>query len=164
MFDSITSGASNDIEKATQMVTRMVRRYGMSRMGFRMYGNDEKNVFLGRDITEHSKDYSDDLAHQIDEEINGILSQCYEDGKRILIEHKTQLTMISKILREREVLSFEDLDALMKTGQLPPALDEGISPSAPPPPAAMANSAADEETGFRPSLPGFEPPLHGSRA
>lgn len=163
VFGSITSGASNDIEKATQMVTRMVRRYGMSKMGFRMYGNDDRNVFLGRDITEHSKDYSDDLAHDIDEEINGILARCYDEGKDILLSHRQQLTMISKVLREREVISYEELDALMKTGALPPP---ALSPSGPTDSASPKTTAAGspDEPRFPAPLAGLPPPLAGSHA
>ncbi len=163
IFGSITSGASNDIEKATQLVHRMVRHLGMSKLGFRTYGKEERNVFLGRDIMEHSKDYSDELAHEIDDEINRTLNECYVDGKRILLEHKTQLVLIAGVLRDQEVITSTELDALMKTGKLPePVIEQPVSQILSVP--DVMDQHIPEESHLGSGVRPLEPPLQGSRA
>jgi cell division protease FtsH len=108
VFHSITSGASNDIEKATELARNYVCTYGMNpKLGTRKYGKSDNTVFLGRDYSDHSKDYSEHTAHLIDEEIKALIEQCYHDAKSILTTHRDQLDLMSKLLMKKEVLEGE---------------------------------------------------------
>ena len=111
-FHSITSGASNDIDRATEMARGYVCSYGMSeKLGRRRYGKSQGMVFLGRDYSDHSKDYSEATAREIDEEIKNLIERCYNDAAEILKSKYEQLEFISKRLIESEVL---DSDAFKK--------------------------------------------------
>ncbi|NQY74942.1 MAG: AAA family ATPase, partial [Candidatus Margulisbacteria bacterium] len=113
IFGSITSGASNDIEKATDLARHYVCSYGMTnKLGTRKYGKDSHNVFLGKDFSDHSKDYSEATARDIDEEIQAVIQRCYNDAKILLVKHKKKLIEISKILMEKEVIEKEAFEAL----------------------------------------------------
>ncbi|MCX5749651.1 MAG: ATP-dependent zinc metalloprotease FtsH [Candidatus Saganbacteria bacterium] len=109
VFSEMTSGAHNDLERATELVRKMVCEYGMSSLGPRTYGKPNRQVFLGRDLGEQ-KDYSDMTADAIDKEINGIINACHEKAKKLLIKNREKLTAIAKDLREKETLEGEHLD------------------------------------------------------
>ena len=118
MFNEMSSGASNDIERATETARAMVCRWGMSdKLGPLAFGKSEGEVFLGRDFSAN-KDYSEDTARQIDAEVRGIVLGCYENGKRLLTEHKEALHRISDALVEYETLDAEDVNILLQGGQL----------------------------------------------
>ena len=113
----ITTGASNDFEKATSMAKRMVCEWGMSEMGPMAYGKPEGEVFLGRDFT-RQPDYSEDTARKIDSEVNRIVAASYNRGKKIVTDHRSALEAIANVLLEKESLDGEEIYAIIheKTG------------------------------------------------
>ena len=112
VFDELTTGASDDIKRATDLAHKMVTEYGMSdRLGPRTFGNKQGMVFLGREITEQ-RDYGDKVANLIDEEVHNIIEQAYETAKNILIENKPKLTYMAERLITQETLEGEELEAI----------------------------------------------------
>ncbi|MEI7579910.1 MAG: ATP-dependent zinc metalloprotease FtsH [bacterium] len=114
IFGDVTSGASNDIEKASNLARRMVKSFGMSkRMGLIKYGEDQSSQYLGYNY-EESKNYSESTAREIDEEVKRIIDECYAKAKKILEEHKPILDKIVAALLDKEVLDDKDFDAFFK--------------------------------------------------
>ncbi len=112
VFDDITSGASNDIEQVTRMARAMVTRLGMSDdLGPMVYGQAQELVFLGREISEQ-RDYSDDVANQIDREVRRIVQEAYVQARSILAEYRGQLDAIATKLLEVETISREEFEAI----------------------------------------------------
>ena len=110
IFNEMTTGAQNDIERATKLAQAMVTSFGMSdKLGPRTFGNKEEMVFLGREIAEQ-KDYSDETAKQIDDEIHNIIREAQETARRILTENKDRLVSIAKKLIAQETLEGEELE------------------------------------------------------
>ncbi len=117
VFGDITTGASNDLERVTQMARAMVTRYGMSdRLGPMVYGQKEELVFLGREIGEQ-RDYSDAVAEEIDAEVRRIVHEAHELAKRILSENRDKLDAIAKHLIEVETLDAAEFAAFFDGGQ-----------------------------------------------
>ena len=113
VLDDFTTGAGNDIERATDLARKMVCEWGMSpQMGPMSYGKKEEQIFLGREIATH-KDYSDETAKRIDAEIATIISSGYETTKSVLSENLATLHRLAEELIRREVLNAEDLDAII---------------------------------------------------
>jgi cell division protease FtsH len=122
IFNEITTGAQDDIERATKLARKMVTDYGMSmKLGPRTFGHKEELVFLGREISEQ-RDYSDKIAEQIDDEVHNIIQQAYETAKRILTENKPKLIHIAERLITLETIEGESLEALFNepVTELPP--------------------------------------------
>ncbi|MFL5353727.1 ATP-dependent zinc metalloprotease FtsH [Archangium sp.] len=118
IYNEMSSGASNDIERATETARAMVCRWGMSeKMGPLSFGKSDGEVFLGRDFNS-AKDYSEDTARQIDAEVRVIVMSCYEAGKRVLTEHLEGLKRVADALVEYETLDAEDVNILLQGGQL----------------------------------------------
>ena len=112
IFDEMTTGPGNDIEQATKMARRMVCEYGMSKkLGPIALGHKEELVFLGREIGEQ-RNYSDEVAYEIDIEIRQIIDEAYQKAKSILSEHKAKLIEISDLLVQREVLEGDEFESL----------------------------------------------------
>ena len=112
--DAITTGASNDLEKVSEMARKMVTSYGMSeKMGNMTYGKDQEHVFMGRDFG-HTRNFSEEIAADIDKEIKRIVDECYNTAKTLLSENKDILDYISKKLLEEETLDEKDFVALME--------------------------------------------------
>src|SRR5512141_2190811 len=109
----VTTGASNDFEKATEMARRMVCEWGMSELGPLSFGRPEGEVFLGRDFA-RQPDYSEDTARKIDAEVNRIVTSSYTRGKKIIVEHRAALEEVAKQLLERESLGGEEIYAIIK--------------------------------------------------
>ena len=153
IFDEVTTGASNDLERATKVALSMIKRYGMSEaLGPRTFGKREELVFLGREISEE-RDYGDRVAEEIDEEVKSMISMAYTRAKEILITNKPRLVQLSEYLIEHETITGESLDRLFEEGGL------GGEPGAPaippePPPHAPAPP--------QPSIPQPAPSLGGS--
>ncbi len=123
IFNEITTGAQNDIERATKIARKMVTDYGMStKLGPRTFGHKEELVFLGREISEQ-RDYSDKVAEQIDDEVHNIIQQAYETAKRILTENKPKLIQIAEKLITLETIEGEKLEALFNEPVLEPSLE-----------------------------------------
>jgi cell division protease FtsH len=115
VFNDITSGASNDLERVTKMARAMVTRLGMSDdLGPMVYGQKEELIFLGREISEQ-RDYSEAVAEQIDKEVRSLVNDAYEKAKGILIQYRDILDTIARKLLEVETLSREEFEALFPT-------------------------------------------------
>ncbi|MGD8781455.1 MAG: ATP-dependent zinc metalloprotease FtsH [Ignavibacteria bacterium] len=120
IFSRYTTGAGNDIEKATNLARKMVCEWGMSeKLGPLAYGQNEEEIFLGREITKH-KDYSEKTAQDIDSEIRGIVNGCMERAEKILNDNIEILHKLSLELLEREILDSEEIDKIIKGEELPP--------------------------------------------
>ena len=114
IFEDVSGGASNDIERATKIAKQMVTKLGMSDLlGLRAFGNDHGEVFLGRDFSS-SQDYSDDTAAKIDSEIHKIISEAYDNAKRILAENMDKLHFVAEFLVRNEVMDGEQFAAAME--------------------------------------------------
>lgn len=150
VLDDISTGASNDLQRATDTARAMVTRYGFSeRMGPVVYGTDPGETFLGRDFGQ-GKGYSENTASEIDNEIRDIMDESYETARRILTEHMTELHRVAGVLMEREKISGEEFDVLMKGENLAPfGLDT-------PAPAATPASAEQPAAPEQPSEPSDE--------
>ena len=113
IFESVTSGASNDLERATAIARKMVCEWGMSdKLGPLSYGEKEGEVFLGRDYG-HVKNYSEATAMAIDDEIRRIVEECYERTTEILSQHKDSLIIVSEALLERENMDGSEIKAMI---------------------------------------------------
>lgn len=112
--DNITTGAQNDLEKVTQTARNMVATYGMSyKMGNMAYGKGQENVFMGRDFG-HQRDYSDEIAADIDKEVKKIVDERYNLAKELLLANRDMLEVIAKELLERETLDEAEFESIMK--------------------------------------------------
>jgi cell division protease FtsH len=120
MFDSSTSGAGNDIDKATDLARKMVCDWGMSeKLGTINYGQKDENVFLGREIAQH-RGYSEQTARLIDEEVRRIVDEAYDRSFKLLKKNKELLERVGEELLERETLAKDELEALRAGKKLPP--------------------------------------------
>ena len=117
-FNEVTTGAHDDFKKATNIARKMVTEYGMSSLGPMMLDEPSENTFLGRDYHKN-KNFSDIVAHEIDEEMRDIIRTCYENSKKILNENKDLLKLIAETLLEEETITKEQIDYLVKHGHLP---------------------------------------------
>ncbi len=112
VFDDITSGAANDIERVTQMARNMVTRLGMSKnLGPLVYGQKEELIFLGREISEQ-RDYSEAVAEQIDGEVRRIIDSAYERATKTLTQYRKNLDAVANKLLEVETLSREEFEKI----------------------------------------------------
>lgn len=112
VFDDITTGASNDLERVTKMARAMVTRLGMSEeLGPLVYGQKEELIFLGREISEQ-RDYSEAVAEKIDAEVRKLVNQAYERAKSILIQYRDKLDKIAQRLLEVETISREEFESI----------------------------------------------------
>jgi cell division protease FtsH len=125
-LNHMTTGASNDIEKATELARRMVCEFGMSSLGPITFGKKEEQIFLGREIAQH-QDYSEDTAIKIDQEVKRIVMEQYSRARQIIMENKESLTRVAEALLERE--SLDALEIRRLVAGLP--LDEDDGPPAP---------------------------------
>jgi len=122
VFEHYTTGAGNDIEKATNIARKMVCEWGMSeKMGPMSYGAKEEEIFLGREIQKH-RDYSEKTAIDIDEEIRSIINHGMNRAEKILMDNIDLLHKLSKELLEREILDSEEIEKIIKGEELPPIL------------------------------------------
>lgn len=113
MLDDISTGASNDIQRATQIANMMVTRYGMSdKLGPIMYGSDSNNVFLGYDLA-NKNTYSEHIAAQIDDEVKAIIDSAYQKAKDILTEHNDKLIAVAETLLVKEKMSGDEFEDIM---------------------------------------------------
>jgi len=146
----ITTGAGNDIERATDIARNMVCEWGMSDLGPLAFGKKEEAIFLGREIAQH-RDFSEDTAVQIDKEVKRIVSKAYDKAKSTLDTNRETLDRIAKALLDREVLDANEVKMLMEGKDLPE------KPRTPPTPPPQGATSADPKV-VRPELrpaPGF---------
>ena len=114
IYNDVTGGASNDIERATKIAKRMITQLGMSdTLGPRAFGSNQGEVFLGRDFSS-SQDYSEEIAAQIDREIHEIISGAYEKAKKILRDDIQRLHFISEFLLKNEIMDGDQFKAVME--------------------------------------------------
>jgi cell division protease FtsH len=147
----ITTGAGNDIERASDIARKMVCEWGMSELGPLAYGKKEEAIFLGREIAQH-RDYSEDTAIHIDAEVRKIVTGAYEIARNIVLNNRENLERIALALLDREVLDANELRLLMDGKPLP----EKILPASPPPsqPVTRVEPKPTPRPELRPA-PGF---------
>lgn len=130
-FDDVTTGAVNDIERATNIAKDMVTLYGMSDLGPIKYNSGSENVFLGRDYNSPNN-VSGQVAFEIDQEVRKIVNSCHEKAKEIITAHKTELIRIAENLMEYETLTSEEIQKVVKGESIADDFkDNGAAPSAP---------------------------------
>ncbi len=112
VFNRISTGASNDIKRATELAQHMVRNWGMSNLGPMSFSKGEEQIFLGREIAQH-RDYSEETAKKIDEEINRLIKNSYDRAKQVLKENLDILHRLSALLLEKETVLGKELDELI---------------------------------------------------
>ena len=118
IFNEITTGAHNDFEQATKIARAMVTEYGMSSLGPLQLEQTEGSVFLGRDYNK-SRNFSSQVAYEIDQEMRKIIDECYKKATEIIKENKDLLDLIANTLIENETLTKEQIDYLVENGKLP---------------------------------------------
>ena len=124
----LTTGAGNDIERATELARRMVCEWGMSeKLGPLTFGKREEQIFLGREIAKH-KDYSEETAVEIDQEVRRIVNEAYERAKGLLESNREALVRLAEELLTREVLDSDQIKTLVEGGELPPVGGRSDSP------------------------------------
>jgi cell division protease FtsH len=128
-LNTMTTGAGNDIEQATELARKMVCEFGMSNLGPLAFGKKEEQIFLGREINQH-RDFSEDTAIKIDQEVRRFVDAGYRSAVDILSGHRDVLERIAKALLEREVLDAQEIKMVIEGRQLPskpaPPHDEGV--------------------------------------
>ncbi len=121
----MTTGAGNDLQRATDLARKMVCEWGMSeRLGPLTFGKREEQIFLGKEITKH-KDYSEKTAEEIDEEVKSIVNERYQYARRLLIDNKTTLVNLAQALLERETLDASEIEAIIQGRELAPVAPAG---------------------------------------
>jgi len=148
-LNQMTTGAGNDIERATEMARKMVCEWGMSELGPMSFGKKEEQIFLGREISQH-RDYSEETAIRIDAEVQRIVSNAYNRAKVIIQQHAAALEQIALALLDRESLDGAEVRVIINGGTLPPM-----------PPSGKADSTEGTQRVLRPEtgarrLPGLE--------
>jgi cell division protease FtsH len=118
-LNQMTTGASNDIERASEMARKMVCEWGMSELGPLSFGKKEEQIFLGREISQH-RDYSEETAIRIDEEVKRIISTAYSRARVIIEQQSNSLVRVAEMLLERESLDGAEVRTIMDGGELPP--------------------------------------------
>lgn len=134
-MDHMTTGAGNDLERATALARQMVCEWGMSGMGPLTFGKRDEEVFLGREITQH-RPYSEATAIRIDSEVQALVSEGYDRAKQIIEDNEQGLRLVAEALLEREVLTGDEVRTLLDGDALDPLV---LAP-------ADSNPADDPET------------------
>ncbi|GAW27472.1 MAG: ATP-dependent zinc metalloprotease FtsH [Bacillota bacterium] len=117
MLNEISTGAQNDLERATNTVRRMITEYGMSEnLGPLTFGNRSDQVFLGRDIA-RDRNYSEEVAKAIDAEVRRMIEECYQRAESLLLEHKDKLELVANTLMEKETIEADEFTALMQKAE-----------------------------------------------
>ncbi|NIL99432.1 MAG: ATP-dependent zinc metalloprotease FtsH [Acidobacteria bacterium] len=144
-LNRLTTGASNDFDRATDMARKMVTEWGMSeKLGPLTFGKQEEQIFLGREISQH-RDYSESTAVLIDEEVKRIVMRGYETAKQILTDNREALHAIAEALLERETIEASDIELILK-GQPLPDLMQPASDAEPDESVPLSDEPADTET------------------
>ncbi len=129
-IDNVTTGASNDIQRATQLARNYVTKWGLSeKMGPLMYDEDDGEVFLGMSAASNSKSHSPDTAREIDQEVRTLIDNCYSESKVLLKKHEDKLHTMAEALMEYETLSSEQIDDIMAGAKPRVSKDQNEGPS-----------------------------------
>jgi cell division protease FtsH len=140
--EKITTGAGNDIERATALARRMVTQFGMSeRLGPQSVGEREQEIFLGREFGQR-REISERTAEMVDDEVKRLIDEAYERARSLINEHRALLERIAQALLDRETVDRDDLDMLMRDETLPPRPTPPPAPAAVPPPARPEGQSA----------------------
>ena len=123
VFGEVTTGAQNDFEKATKIARAMVTEYGMSDLGPMQLEEREGSAFLGRDYAK-SRNFSNEVAHEIDQEMRKIIDKCYDEATKIIKENRDLLDLLANTLLEYETLTKEQIDYLVENGKMPDEEEE----------------------------------------
>jgi cell division protease FtsH len=143
-FEEVTTGASNDLEQATNIARTMVTRYGMSqKLGPRTFGKREELVFLGREISEQ-RDYSDQIAEVIDSEVHELVDQAYETAKVVLTQNRKVLIKLAKYLIENETAEGDALNQLLDLNSDDPP-EPPVAQDKPPAQSVVESTSAEEQ-------------------
>ncbi|HET6933707.1 MAG TPA: ATP-dependent zinc metalloprotease FtsH [Candidatus Angelobacter sp.] len=128
-LNQMSTGAVNDIERATDMARKMVCEWGMSKLGPLTFGKKDEQIFLGREIAQH-RDFSEETAREIDAEVRRFVNQGYDNAKRLIEDKRETLTRIAEALLEREVLDANELKLIIEgkplPARIPPKGDDGV--------------------------------------
>ena len=154
IYGDITTGASNDLERATQIARSMVTQYGMSSLGPVTLGKQRHEVFLGRDLGE-DRNYSDQIAFAIDEEVRKIVDGAYQKVKKLLTEHLDQVELVAQTLLEREVIDGRE-HAILLGEEVEPLPEKAPAPESKETPAEEAAPEKSDSDGFIPDTPVIE--------
>ncbi len=156
IFSEVTTGAYDDIRRATELARRMVTDFGMSdKLGPRTFGDKQEMIFLGREISEQ-KDYGDKIADAIDEEVGQIIQQAHQTAEKILTENKSKLVLLAQKLIARETLEGEELEAVF--GETPPKPTTKVTPTTTPVPVEpVAETSPEAKPKKAPAVPRFVP-------
>ena len=112
-FSDVSTGASNDIEVATRIARSMVVEYGMSKLGPIQYEQNSGSVFLGRDYTSTQRNFSQEIAIEIDKEVRRIIDECHELARKIITENKDDVILIANTLLDKETITAEEIEYLL---------------------------------------------------
>ena len=155
VFKHFSTGAADDLRQATKLARDMVCRFGMSeRLGPISLADESTSVFLGRDLAQH-REYSEQKAREIDEEVSALLNECYQSAVQLLTEHREALDRIAAALLERETLGEKELNLLLE-GQVLPPLPLPEEPSAAEAPGGKEADSAEAGFGEK-GIPDPEP-------
>jgi cell division protease FtsH len=144
--EAVTTGASNDIQRATELAHNMVTKWGLSdNMGPLSYGEDEGEVFLGRSVTQH-KAVSDLTAKQIDEDVRAVINRNYDRAKQLLTDNIEKLHIMAKLLIKYETIDSDQINAIME-GREPGEPKGWSDPSSTPPPASAETGESGTASG-----------------
>ena len=143
-FEDVSTGASNDIEVATRIARSMVTEYGMSSLGPIQYERDTGSVFLGRDYTSTQKNFSTQIAFEIDQEVRKIIDEAHKKAREIILANKKEVTLIAETLLEKETITAEEIDGLLNGGSKEKKEAEE-KPAAKKPVAKKAPKVSDEK-------------------
>ncbi|HEY96892.1 MAG TPA: ATP-dependent zinc metalloprotease FtsH, partial [Dehalococcoidia bacterium] len=157
IFDEITTGASDDIKRATALARRMVIDFGMSgKLGPRTFGHKEEMVFLGREISEQ-RDYSEEVARQIDEEVQAIIEGAHKTAVTVLTDHKKELKKLAEKLIAEETLEGKDLEETFEEMGLPAADTEVKKTKIPAPVKPVGEAEKEPKPKKAPGVPRLVP-------
>ena len=148
-FEDVTTGASNDIEVATRIARSMVTEYGMSSLGPIQYERDTGSVFLGRDYTSTQKNFSTQIAYEIDTAVRKIIDDAHKKAREIIVANKKEVTLIAETLLERETITAEEINILLENG----TLDEPKEQPKKPAKKSAAKKAPEEEVKVQEEAP-----------
>jgi cell division protease FtsH len=144
-FDDISTGAENDIQEATRLARMMVTEFGMSDLGPIQYEQNSGSVFLGRDYANTQRNFSSEVAFEIDKAVREIIDVAHKQATEILTQHKADVTLIATTLLEKETITAEEIDSLIKTGKLPEKPSAKIQEKETPEEKAVLNGTVSAE-------------------
>lgn len=151
-FQDVSTGASNDISEATRLARLMVTEFGMSELGPIQYERDTGSVFLGRDYANTQRNFSTQVAFEIDKAVRKIIEEAHANAEKLLLEHKDQVILVAERLLDKETITAEEIEYLCKNGRLP----DGEKPAEEPKAEKPAEEPKPEEPAKEEETPSKE--------